>query len=103
MREPMASAVEVPGFSALTPGTFVTGLAASGPVEVLAIQMHRTSAATVTWADVDGRTDRRGLYGDSPTALRIVEAARRWAFDADAQDFLVASEAQRLKLAYLFD
>lgn len=93
----------VPDFGALTPGTFVSGLAASGPVEVLAVQMHGMSAATVTWAEVDGRTDRRVLYGDSLAGLRIVEAGRRWAFDADPQDFLVASEAQRLKLAYLFD
>lgn len=52
--------------------------------------MHGTSAATVTWADVEGRTDRRVLYGDGLAALRIVEAARRWAFDADAHDFLLA-------------
>ena len=35
--------------------------------------------------------------------LRIVEPGRRWAFNADGADFLLASEAQRLRLAYLFD
>jgi hypothetical protein len=90
-------------FSALTPGTYVSGLAASGLVEVLAVEMHGTSAATVTWADQDGRTDRRVIYGDVLAALHIVESGRRWAFTADAADFLLASEAQRLRLAYLFD
>lgn len=28
--------------------------------------------------------------GDGLAALRIVEDARRWAFDADAHDFLLA-------------
>src|SRR3954464_3628250 len=90
-------------FSALTPGTYVSGLAASGPVEVLAVEMHGASAATVTWAEEDGRTDRRVIYGDVLAGLRIVEPGRRWAFTADAADFLLASEAQRLRLAYLFD
>src|SRR5215216_1027262 len=67
-------------FSALTPGTYVSGLAASGPVEVLAVEMHGASAATVTWAEEDGRTDRRVIYGDVLAGLRIVEPGRRWAF-----------------------
>jgi hypothetical protein len=90
-------------FSALTPGTYVSGLAASGPVEVLALEMPGTSAATVTWAEEDGRTDRRVIYGEVLAGLRVVERGRRWAFTADAADFLLASEAQRLRLAYLFD
>jgi superfamily II DNA or RNA helicase len=90
-------------FSALTPGTHVSGLAASGPVKILAVEMHGTSAATITWTDEDGRTDRRVIYGDVLAGLRIVEPGRRWAFTADARDFLLASEAQRLRLAYLFD
>src|SRR5213076_2990358 len=36
-------------------------------------------------------------------SLRVVEAGRRWAFNASGEDFLLASEAQRLRLAYLFD
>src|SRR5689334_15978458 len=90
-------------FSALTPGTYVSGLAASGPVEVLAVETHGDTAATVTWADQDGRTDRRVIYGEVLSTLRIVEPGRRWAFTANAADFLLASEAQRLRLAYLFD
>ena len=90
-------------FSGLTPGTYVSGLAASGPVEVLAVEMHGATAATVTWAEEDGRTDRRVIYGDVLVGLRIVEPGRRWAFTAEAADFLLASEAQRLRLAYLFD
>lgn len=90
-------------FGSLTPGSFVSGLAASGPVQILAVEMHGTSAATVTWADPAGRPDRRVIYGDVLDSLQVVEAGRRWAFDADGSDFLLASEAQRMKLAYLFD
>jgi superfamily II DNA or RNA helicase len=90
-------------FGTLTPGLVVRGLSAAGPVTILAVERHGTRAATVTWADSDGRPDRRVLYEDALAGLALVESARRWAFDADAADFLVASEAQRLRLAYLFD
>jgi superfamily II DNA or RNA helicase len=65
--------------------------------------MHGTSAATVTWADSAGRPDHRVIYSDVLSTLSIVEAGRRWALNADPDDFLLASEAQRLRLAYLFD
>lgn len=81
----------------------MSGLAASGPVEILAVEMHGSGAATVTWAEADGRPDRRVIYGDTLASLRIAEAGRRWAFNADGDDFLLASEARRLRLAYLFD
>lgn len=90
-------------FADLVPGATVAGLAAAGPVQILAVEMHSTSAATVTWADGDGRPDRRVIYGDVLESLRIASAGRRWAFNADGGDFLLASEAQRMKLAYLFD
>ncbi len=87
----------------LTPGTVISGLAATGPVEILAVEMHGSAAATVTWKDGDGRPDRKVIYAEMLAALRVVEAGRRWAFNADGDDFLLASEARRLRLAYLFD
>jgi superfamily II DNA or RNA helicase len=90
-------------FDALTPGTMVTGLAASGAAEILAVDMHGSTAASVTWTDSEGRLDRRVIYGDVLTSLRITQNARRWAFSALGDDFLLASEARRLRLAYLFD
>lgn len=90
-------------FDKLTPGTVISGLASGGPVEVLAVEMHGSSAATVTWKDGDGRPDRKVLFEESLAGLRMVDAGRRWAFNADGDDFLVASEARRLRLAYLFD
>ncbi len=90
-------------FDKLTPGTVISGLASGGPVEVLAVEMHGSSAATVTWKDGDGRPDRKVLFEESLAGLKMVDAGRRWAFNADGEDFLVASEARRLRLAYLFD
>jgi superfamily II DNA or RNA helicase len=90
-------------FDKLTPGTEVAGLASEGPVEVLAVEMHGAGAATVTWKDSEGRPDRKVIYEEMLAGLRLVEAGRRWAFNADGDDFLLASEARRLRLAYLFD
>jgi hypothetical protein len=97
------SSEPISDFSFLTPGTYVTGLAGPEPVAILAVEMHGTNAATVTWAEEDGRTDRRVIYGDVLAELRIAAPGRRWGFTADPKDFLLASEAQRLRLAYLFD
>ena len=90
-------------FDALTPGTVISGLASAGPVEILAVEMHGSTAATVTWKDGDGRPDRKVIYAEILPSLRVVEAGRRWTFNADGDDFLLASEARRLRLAYLFD
>lgn len=91
------------GFDMLTPGTVISGLAPIGPVEILAVEMHGSAAATVTWKDGDGRPDRKVVYAEMLPGLRITGAGRRWAFNADGDDFLLAAEARRLRLAFLFD
>src|SRR5690349_16641505 len=97
------SSDRISDFGRLTPGTRVIGLAGSGPAEILAVELHGENAATVTWTDEEGRTDRRVIYADVLAGLRLVAPRRRWGFAADAADFLLASEAQRLRLAHLFD
>jgi superfamily II DNA or RNA helicase len=93
----------VESLARLIPGTRVRGLVADGVVEVVAVESHGASAATVTWRTDAGVTASGLLYADSLERLRLEEPGRAWAFDADGNEFLLASEARRLELAHLFD
>ena len=43
------------------------------------------------------------LYRDREPTLEIAEAGRPWSFDGDGALFRLLSEANRIRLAYLFD
>jgi superfamily II DNA or RNA helicase len=90
-------------FSDLTPGAVVYGLSLDGPVEILVVEPHGASAATLTWRDAHGQPGSRLVFSDDVAALRVEAAGRAWSFDADGERFLLASEARRMRLAYLFD
>lgn len=87
----------------LTPGSLVRGVTPDGPVTVVAVRWHGTSALTLTYRDGSGRVDERLVYRDDETALTIVDDGRAWAFDSDGHLFRLVAEARRIRLAYLFD
>ncbi len=43
------------------------------------------------------------LYRDREPTLEVVESGAPWSFDGDASLFRLLSEANRIRLAYLFD
>ena len=87
----------------LTPGTIVLGVVTNEPVEVRAVQWHGTSAVTLTYRTAGGVPGERLLYRDDEPSLAVESAGRAWSFDADGHLFRLASEARRIRLAYLFD
>ncbi len=62
-----------------------------------------TVAIEVTYKDAGGRLGNELLYRDREPTLEIVEAGRPWSFDGDSGLFRLLSEANRIRLAYLFD
>ena len=50
-----------------------------------------------------GRVANELLYRDREADLEVVEAGRPWSFDGDGALFRLVSEAQRIRLAHLFD
>ena len=50
-----------------------------------------------------GRVANELLYRDDEPRLEIVETGRPWSFDGDDALFRPVSEAQRIRLAHLFD
>ena len=86
----------------LVPGAIVKGLLLAGSATLISVKWHGT-ACTVVYQDVSGNVDRTLLYPDAITALDIVSAGLPWSFDADGALYRLASEAYRIRLAYLFD
>ncbi len=85
----------------ITPGALVTGLAAGGPAEVVAVRRFGPDALEVTYK-VDGRVLQSVVYRDDEPRLSLQAGARRFALDADGGDFKLALEALRIRLAHLF-
>lgn len=91
-----------PTLESLQPGITVQGVTADGPVTVVAVRWHGTSALTLTYRDRAGRVDERLLYrADEP--LLDLAPGRKWVFDGDGHLFRLVSEARRIQLAHLFD
>ncbi len=87
----------------LTPGTRIRGVLPEHPITVVAADWHGTNAITLTYRTDGGRTDAELLYRDDETRIEIESAGAAFAFDGDGKLFRLASEALRIRLAYLFD
>lgn len=87
----------------LTRGAAVRGILPEGLVTISDIRWIGTVAIEVTYKDSLGRLGNELLYRDREPTLEIVEAGRPWSFDGDSGLFRLLSEANRIRLAYLFD
>jgi superfamily II DNA or RNA helicase len=89
-------------FADIVAGKRLGGVVADGEVTVVAIELHGTKSATLTYRTSDGHLGERILTLDDLGGILEV-SQRRWSFDADGAMFRLASEARRMKWAYLAD
>ena len=61
-----------------------------------------SDALNVVYRGADGPSEIV-LFRDNEPRLELLQATRAFGFDGDADAFKVGSEAQRIRLAYLFD
>src|SRR5436305_10101431 len=87
----------------ITRGTAVKGILPDALVTISDVRWIGTVAVEVTYKDTAGRLGNELLYRDREPTLAIVEAGRPWSFDGDGAMFRLVSEANRIRLAYLFD
>ncbi|MGQ0615462.1 MAG: helicase-related protein [Acidimicrobiia bacterium] len=87
----------------LTSGAVVRGLAADGPVTVVAAEWHGSSCVTLTYRSAAGEVAEQLVYRSDEAALSVELRGRAWSFDADGELFRLVAEARRIRLAYLFD
>jgi SNF2 family DNA or RNA helicase len=83
-------------------GAKVRGLAGVSPVEIVRTEWIGADALNVVYRGSDGPAEVV-LFRDAEPRLELVQASRAFGFDGDGETFRVASEAQRIRLAHLFD
>ena len=83
-------------------GSVLTGLNGAEAVEVVAARSYGPDAVEVTFKSASGLSQTI-VYRHDESMLAFAKAARRFSFDGDGELLRLASEALRIRLAYLFD
>ena len=81
----------------------VRGVLPDGLVTVVSVQWYGSEALELTYKTSTGKVANELLYRDDEQRLEIAEVGRPWSFDGDGALFRLVSEAQRIRLAHLFD
>ncbi len=84
-------------------GAAVRGILPHSLVTIADVRWIGTVAIEVTYKDNSGKLGNELIYRDREASLEIVEAGRPWSFDGDSALFRLVSEANRIRLAHLFD
>ena len=79
------------------------GLLPNSAVQIVSVQWHGTEALTVIYRPPSGRIAEEILYRHDEERLEEVEQGRPWSFDGDGASYRLVSEANRIRLAHLFD
>ena len=87
----------------IKPNTTLRGVLAEGIVTVVGVQWFGSEALELTYKTPSGAVGNELLYRESAERLEIVAAGQPWSFDGDGALFRLVSEAQRIRLAHLFD
>lgn len=87
----------------LTPDTSVGGILPDGLVTVVSVKWFGSEALELTYKDSAGKLANQLLYRHDEPRLEVAVVGRPWSFDGDGALFRLLSEAQRIRLAHLFD
>jgi SNF2 family DNA or RNA helicase len=87
----------------LKPGAAVKGILPNGLVTVVNVQWHGSEALELTYKTPEGKVANELLYRHDEQRIEVAQEGRPWSFDGDGGLFRLVSEAQRIRLAHLFD
>jgi hypothetical protein len=87
----------------LKTGALVKGVLSNSLVTVVQTKWHGSNVVELTYKDTSGNPGCELLYRDREPDLEIVSVGLPWSFDADGSMFRLISEANRIRMAYLFD
>jgi SNF2 family DNA or RNA helicase len=87
----------------LLPNTSIRGIVPDALVTVVSAQWFGSEALELTYKTATGKVANELLYRHDEPRLELVEQGRPWSFDGDGALFRLVSEAQRIRLAHLFD
>ena len=81
----------------------IAGLRGDEAVSVVSVKWYGTEAVEVTYKTRSGSVDHELLYRHDEDRLSVASGGRPWTFDGDGADYRLVAEAQRIRLAHLFD
>src|SRR5437763_4411542 len=87
----------------IMPGAAIKGIFPDALVSAVNVQWFGSEALELTYKDPLGRVGNQLLYRHDEPRIEVVAAGRPWSFDGDGALFRLVSEAQRIRLAHLFD
>jgi SNF2 family DNA or RNA helicase len=87
----------------IQPNAAIRGIMPDVLVTVVNVQWFGSEALELTYKTPTGKVANELLYRHDEPRLEIVELGRPWSFDGDGALFRLVSEAQRIRLAHLFD
>lgn len=87
----------------LQPNASIRGILPECAVTVVTVQWFGSEALELTYKDPAGTVGNELLYRHDEARLELVQAGRPWSFDGDGELFRLVSEANRIRLAHLFD
>ncbi len=80
----------------------VKGLLGKEAVRIVSAQMMG-EACQVFFRDSNGKLHDQIIFRDQEAEIELLSAGRKWSFEGDGEKFRLVSEADRIRLAYLFD
>ena len=87
----------------LQPNAAIRGVHPDGIVTVVSVQWFGSEAVELTYKTSTGAVANELVFRDDEDRLEVVAEGRPWSFDGDGALFRLVSEAQRIRLAHLFD
>jgi SNF2 family DNA or RNA helicase len=87
----------------LKPNTSVRGILPDCLVTIISAEWFGSEAVELTYKDPSGKLANGLFYRHDESRFETVEQGRPWSFDGEGSLFRLVSEAQRIRLAHLFD
>jgi len=84
-------------------GQQLVGIEEDKIVRVVSVENLGEHAVNLIYRDGEGNLSERMLFRSDESTISQAESGCPWGFDAPPEGFKLALEAQRIKLAYLFD
>jgi superfamily II DNA or RNA helicase len=87
----------------LVANQMLSGIEEGKVVRVVALEKIGEHSVTLYYKDGSGRLGERMLFRTDEPSITLADSGCPWRFDAPADNFKLAVEAQRISLAHLFD
>jgi superfamily II DNA or RNA helicase len=87
----------------LKPDALVQGLVGREAVRIVSAEMLGDMACKVVYRGQDGALGEQLVFRSNEADLELAGGGRKWSFAGNGDLFRLVSEAERIRLAYLFD